>query len=139
MLEVDTVTRAVNQLARTYTAQYDAFNRHLSGIKQQVAAEGGQAIVGNVAQAAAVAAATARQTPFEVVPALTLIFNSPDQPPPRRFLLSSRDRIAPVRCRQVAPLREESSLSLGYSSPENREMRSRQCFFLKSVAFSSRR
>ncbi len=71
VLEVDTLTRTVNQLARAYAAQYDAFNRHHGGIEQQVAAEGGQAIVGNVAHAAAAAAATARQTPFEVIPALT--------------------------------------------------------------------
>jgi hypothetical protein len=31
VLEVDTLTRTVTQLARTYTAQYDAFNRHQGG------------------------------------------------------------------------------------------------------------
>src|SRR6185437_15920347 len=73
-LEVESLTRAVNQLARTYTAQYDAFNRHHSGVDQKVTvqnvsvAEGGQAIVGHVTQAAP---ATAHEMLAKAAPALT--------------------------------------------------------------------
>ena len=64
----------LNQLARTYSAQLEAFNRYHGGTDQKVTvqnvsvAEGGQAIVGNVTQAAA------RAAPEEAVkakPALT--------------------------------------------------------------------
>ena len=49
--------RAVNQLARTYTAQFEALKRSRTGGEQKVTVqnvsvtEGGQAIVGNVTQA----------------------------------------------------------------------------------------
>ncbi len=54
----DSATRAINQLARTYTAQLEALKRYRTGGEQKVTvqnvsvAEGGQAIVGNVTQAA---------------------------------------------------------------------------------------
>jgi len=74
VLEVDTLTRTVNQLARTYTAQYDTFNRHHNVVDQKVTvqnvsvAEGGQAIVGHVTQAAP---AAANETPAKAALALT--------------------------------------------------------------------
>jgi hypothetical protein len=74
VFEREYLTRAVNQLARTHTAQLEAFNRYRSGIEQKVTvqnvsvAEGGQAIVGNVTQAAA---ATEGQTLSKAAPALT--------------------------------------------------------------------
>lgn len=54
----DSAVRAINQLARTYTAQFETFKRCRSGGEQQVTVQnvsvtdGGQAIVGNVTQAA---------------------------------------------------------------------------------------
>lgn len=53
----ESATRAINQLARTYTAQLEALKRYRSGAEQKVTVqnvsvtEGGQAIVGNVTQA----------------------------------------------------------------------------------------
>ncbi|TRV26177.1 MAG: hypothetical protein EWV88_06740 [Microcystis wesenbergii Mw_MB_S_20031200_S109D] len=50
----DSASRALNQLARTFTAQVDALKRHRTGGQQHVTVkhvtvnEGGQAIVGNV-------------------------------------------------------------------------------------------
>ena len=74
VFEREYLTRAVNQLARTYTAQLEAFNRHHGAIGNKVTvqnvsvAEGGQAIVGNVTQAAP---ATVRQMPSKAPPTLT--------------------------------------------------------------------
>ena len=53
---LEAVTRAINQLARTYTAQLEARKRYCSGGEQKVTVQnvsvghGGQAIVGNVNQ-----------------------------------------------------------------------------------------
>jgi hypothetical protein len=77
----DSLTRGITQLARAYTAQFDAFKRHRNGGEKQFTiqnvsvAEGGQAIVGNVTQATPeheVAQATpaltdARQAPMEII------------------------------------------------------------------------
>jgi hypothetical protein len=77
----DSLTRGITQLARTYTAQYEAFKRHRAGAERQFAvpnvsvAEGGQAIFGNVTQAthqAEVEQATpvltyGRQAPMEII------------------------------------------------------------------------
>ena len=38
-LEVESLTRAVNQLARVYVIQYDAFNRHHNGIEHKSGAK----------------------------------------------------------------------------------------------------
>ena len=70
--------RAVNQLGRTFTAQLDGLKRYLSAPVHNVSvsvSEGGQAIVGNVTQRAAPAAAAnvtraisdARQVPMETL------------------------------------------------------------------------
>ena len=56
--EQDSAERALNKLARTFTIQMDALQRYRSGGEQTVTVqhvsvnEGGQAIVGNVTQAA---------------------------------------------------------------------------------------
>jgi hypothetical protein len=74
VFEREYLTRAVNQLARTYTAQLEAFNRYRGGTEQKVTvqnvsvADGGQAIVGPVTQAAP---ATVHQMPAKAAPALT--------------------------------------------------------------------
>jgi hypothetical protein len=82
--ELEYAGRMLNQLARTYSAQLEAFNRYHGGTDQKVTvqnvsvAEGGQAIVGNVTQAAARAApeeagkakpalTDARQVPMEII------------------------------------------------------------------------
>jgi hypothetical protein len=55
---VDSITRAFNQLERTFTAQIEALKRYRTGGEQKVTvqhvsvSEGGQAIVGNVTQTA---------------------------------------------------------------------------------------
>jgi hypothetical protein len=55
---LDSFTRVFNQLQRTYTAQMEALKRYRTGGEQKVTVqhvsvgEGGQAIVGNVTQAA---------------------------------------------------------------------------------------
>ena len=67
--------RALNQLARTFTSQFEAYNRYRAGAEQNVMVQnlsvsgGGQAIVGNVNNAAGDAASSARQA--QPVPALT--------------------------------------------------------------------
>jgi len=54
----ESAARGITQLARTYTAQFEAFKRYRTGGEKQFTvhnvsvAEGGQAIVGNVTQAA---------------------------------------------------------------------------------------
>jgi hypothetical protein len=54
---LDSAVRAINQLARTYTAQLEALKRYRTGNEQKVTVqnvsvtEGGQAIVGNFTQA----------------------------------------------------------------------------------------
>jgi hypothetical protein len=56
--QVDSITRAFNQLERTFTAQIEALKRYRTGGEQKVTvqhvsvSEGGQAIVGNVTQTA---------------------------------------------------------------------------------------
>lgn len=70
----DSVTRAINQLARTYTAQLEEVRRYRTGGEQKVTVqnvsvtEGGQAIVGNVTQATH---GTAPDEPANTTPALT--------------------------------------------------------------------
>lgn len=94
--ERESATRAVNQLARTYTAQLETLKRYRSGAEQTVTvqnvsvSEGGQAIVGNVTQAAGTAPAKATTTP----PALT------DARQPAMEILSESERVQvplPVR------------------------------------------
>lgn len=74
VFEREYLTRAVNQLARTYTAQLEAFNRYRGAIGNKVTvqnvsvADGGQAIVGPVTQAAP---ATVHQMPAKAPPTLT--------------------------------------------------------------------
>jgi hypothetical protein len=70
----DSAERALNKLARTYTTQMEALKRYRTGGEQKVtvqhvsASEGGQAIVGNVTQAAR---ETASENPADATPALT--------------------------------------------------------------------
>jgi hypothetical protein len=71
-LEVESLTRAVNQLARVYVIQYDAFNRHHNGIAQQVQnASGCQGQASHCRQYGTAAAATVGQTLSKAAPALT--------------------------------------------------------------------
>ena len=92
--ERESLTRAVNQLARTYTAQLDAFSRYRGGVDQQVTvqnvsvAEGGQAIVGNVTQAAPAAAG---EMLAKAVPALT-----DDRKPPMEILGGAERELDPM-------------------------------------------
>ncbi len=82
LYELEYAGRMLNQLARTYSVQLEAFNRYHGGTDQKVTnvsvAEGGQAIVGNVTQAATRAApehagktkpalTDARQVPMEII------------------------------------------------------------------------
>ena len=59
LAEQDSAERTVNKLARTYVTQMEALKRYRTGGEQNVTvqhvsvSEGGQAIVGNVTQAAA--------------------------------------------------------------------------------------
>jgi len=70
----DSAERALNKLARTYAMQMEALKRYRTGGEQKVTVhhvsvnEGGQAIVGNVNQAAA---GTAAEKPVTTTPALT--------------------------------------------------------------------
>jgi hypothetical protein len=70
----DSAERTFNKLARTYTTQMEALKRYRTGGEQKVTVqhvsvnEGGQAIVGNVTQAAG---KTAPQQPANSAPALT--------------------------------------------------------------------
>ena len=70
----DSAERALNKLARTYAMQMEALKRYRTGGEQKVTVqhvsvnEGGQAIVGNVNQAAD---GTAAERPVTTTPALT--------------------------------------------------------------------
>jgi hypothetical protein len=70
----DSAERALNKLARTYAMQMEALKRYRTGGEQKVTVqhvsvnEGGQAIVGNVNQAAS---GTALEKPVTTTPALT--------------------------------------------------------------------
>jgi hypothetical protein len=70
----DSAERALNKLARTYAMQMEALRRYRTGGEQKVTVqhvsvnEGGQAIVGNVNQAAS---GTALEKPVTTTPALT--------------------------------------------------------------------
>ena len=70
----DSAERALNKLARTFAMQMEALKRYRTGGEQKVTVqhvsvnEGGQAIVGNVNQAAS---GTAAQKPDTTTPALT--------------------------------------------------------------------
>jgi hypothetical protein len=67
--ELDSIERALNKLARTFTTQIETFKRYRTGGEQKVTvhqvsvSEGGQAIVGNVTQAAREAAPAATSPP----------------------------------------------------------------------------
>ena len=71
---LDSATRAINQLARTYTAQLEGLKRYRTGPDQKVTVqnvsvtEGGRAIVGNASQARHGAAA---EDLANAIPALT--------------------------------------------------------------------
>jgi hypothetical protein len=90
--EQESATRALNQLARTYTAQLDALKRYRSGAEQTVAvqnvsvSEGGQAIVGNVMQAAAAAPEKVATAPpaltYARQPAMEILSESERMPVP---------------------------------------------------------
>jgi hypothetical protein len=47
----DSAARGIAQLARVYTAQFEAFKRHRNGVQDVSVAEGGQAIADNVTRA----------------------------------------------------------------------------------------
>jgi hypothetical protein len=70
----DSVVNAVNKLARTFTAQVETLKRYRTGGEQTVTvqhvsvSEGGQAIVGNVTQAAT---KTVPEKPAKLTPAVT--------------------------------------------------------------------
>jgi hypothetical protein len=70
----DSAERALNKLARTYAMQMEALKRYRTGGEQKVTVqhvsvnEGGQAIVGNVNQAAS---GTAAEKPITTTPGLT--------------------------------------------------------------------
>jgi hypothetical protein len=87
--ERESATRALNQLARTYTAQLETVKRYRSGTEQTVTvqnvsvSEGGQAIVGNVMQAAGAVPENVATAP----PALT------DARQPAMEILSESERL----------------------------------------------
>jgi hypothetical protein len=99
--QLDSYTRAFNQLQRTFTAQMEAFKRYRTGGEQKVTvqhvsvSEGGQAIVGNVTQ-------TAREpVPQRAAHAPPALSRSEDTPMP---LVSEPERGAvPVERRRNAP------------------------------------
>ena len=74
IVQQDSAERALNKLARTFAMQMEALKRYRTGGEQKVTVhhvsvnEGGQAIVGNVNQAAA---GTAAEKPVTTTPALT--------------------------------------------------------------------
>jgi hypothetical protein len=92
----DSAERALNKLARTYVTQMEALKRYRTGGEQKVTvqhvsvSEGGQAIVGNVSQAAG---KTAPQAPENALPALT------DAQKPAMTILGKSER-APVALRR---------------------------------------
>lgn len=86
--ERESATRALNQLARTYTAQLEALNRYRSGaervtVQNVSVSAGGKAIVGNVTQAAGAAPEKVATAP----PALT------DARQPAMEILSESERM----------------------------------------------
>ena len=99
--QVDSITRAFNQLARTFTAQMEALKRYRTGGEQKVTvqhvsvSEGGQAIVGNVTQ-------TAREpVPESAAPPALTHSKEPPMPiisePERGAVPVERGRKAPPR------------------------------------------
>ena len=90
----DSATRAINQLARTYTAQLEGLKRYRTGVEQKVTVqnvsvtEGGQAIVGNVTQAAGAAPQEVATTPPALTdarqPAMEILSESARMPVPQR-------------------------------------------------------
>jgi hypothetical protein len=92
----DSAERALNKLARTYATQMEALRRYRTGGEQKVTvqhvsvSEGGQAIVGNVTQAAG---NTEPQKPENSLPALT------DAQKPAMAILGEPER-APVALRR---------------------------------------
>jgi hypothetical protein len=92
----DSAERALNKLARTYATQMEALKRYRTGGEQKVTvqhvsvSEGGQAIVGNVTQAAR---ETAPEKPANSTPALT------DAQKPAMTIISKPAR-APVASRR---------------------------------------
>jgi hypothetical protein len=97
VFEREYLTRALNQLARTYTAQLEAINRYRGAIGNKVTvqnvsvADGGQAIVNPVTQAAP---ATAHEMPAKAAPALT-----DDRRPAMEILGDARRIPEPVSAR----------------------------------------
>jgi hypothetical protein len=93
----DSATRALNQLARTFTAQLEALKRYRSGAEQKVTVqnvsvtEGGRAIVGNVTQATP---GTAAEERANATPALT------DARQPAMEIIGQSERVAvPLRAK----------------------------------------
>ena len=108
----DSADRAFNKLARTFTTQLEALKRYRTGGEQKVTvqhvsvSEGGQAIVGNVTQAAR---EPAPEKTAKSVPALTdaqqipmTIIGEPERAPAAVPAQSKRWRaiihVIPVRC-----------------------------------------
>jgi hypothetical protein len=96
----DAAERAVNKLSRTYATQMEALKRYRSGGEQNVTvqhvsvSEGGQAIVGNVTQAAHTAAPRAPHAPERAA-------ISPPAPADAPITLLSQPEIAPAMVRQA--------------------------------------
>jgi hypothetical protein len=83
--ERESATRALNQLARTYTAQLEALKRYRSGAERVTVqtvsvSEGGQAIVGNVTQTAGAAPEKVSSVPPALIdgrqPAMEILSDS---------------------------------------------------------------
>jgi hypothetical protein len=101
---VDSITRAFNQLERTFTAQMEALKRYRTGGEQKVTvqhvsvSEGGQAIVGKVTQ-------TAREpvpeSDAQAPPALTH-----SKEPPMPIISEPQRGTVPVERNRKAPPRQ---------------------------------
>jgi hypothetical protein len=98
----DSADRAFNKLSRTYATQMEALKRYRSGGEQNVTVQhvsvndGGQAIVGNVTQAAH---ATAPRATAPRVPERPAI--SPPAPADAPMTLLSQPEIAPALVRRA--------------------------------------
>jgi hypothetical protein len=94
----DSAERALNKLARTYAMQMEALRRYRTGGEQKVTVqhvsvnEGGQAIVGNVNQAAS---GTALEKPVTTTPALT---DARQQPMP--IIETTPAQVVPLRTKK---------------------------------------
>jgi hypothetical protein len=100
----DSAERAFNKLSRTYAAQMEALRRYRSGGEQNVTVQhvsvndGGQAIVGNVTQAAPATAPRAT-APHAILPERPAI--SPPAPADTPMTLLSQPELAPALVRRA--------------------------------------